>query len=216
MIEIIVLDLDGPVLEGKYRHYQCYRDILIENNYIPLSIEQYWEMKRNRIDRHRILGKSNADDMYDLFLRSWLERIEEKRYLALDVLQPGVLQKLYEWKSSGIRLIMATMRNNLENLRWQLDSLSLSVFFEQVIAVKTSQKEKGKAENVKAFLDGSGKDSVLWVGDTEVDIDAARILGVKVCAVGSGLRTIDYLATLKPDYVSRYLCELDLLKMELK
>jgi len=42
---------------------------------------------------------------------------------------------------------------------------------------------------------------LLWVGDTEEDIQAAHALGIKVCAVGCGLRTLEYLSSYAPDYL---------------
>ena len=43
------------------------------------------------------------------------------------------------------------------------------------------------------------------MGDTEMDIHAARELGVKVCALTCGIRSKEYLASLSPD-----LLEIDL------
>ena len=96
MIETIIMDLDGPLLNGKLRHYRCHSDILWENGFTAMPIDEYWEMKRQRIDRHEQLAVSAADRIYDDYLRAWMERIEEKKYLELDSLQPGAVQKLKE------------------------------------------------------------------------------------------------------------------------
>jgi phosphoglycolate phosphatase-like HAD superfamily hydrolase len=48
---------------------------------------------------------------------------------------------------------------------------------------------------------GQCVDRVVWVGDTEVDVAAARELGVRVCALTCGLRTKEYLVNLSPDYI---------------
>jgi phosphoglycolate phosphatase len=44
-------------------------------------------------------------------------------------------------------------------------------------------------------------DEVIYVGDTEVDIDTARKLGVPVIAVSYGFRKREILETLNPDYL---------------
>lgn len=215
MIKTIILDLDGPLLDGRLRHYRCYSDILLENGFTPRPIDEYWEMKRQRVDRHRQLTVSGADGIYNDFLRTWIERIEEKKYLELDRPQPGAVQRLKEWKSSGIKLILATMRNNKSNLYWQLELLELLQLLDQVVAVGTTRKQSNKADAVKPYLKKLSSDSVLWVGDTEVDIKAARLLGVRVCVVGCGLRTPNYLSTLKPNYLVSDLKEINLSEMSL-
>jgi len=202
VIDTIILDLDGPILDGRRRHYQCYSDILVEQGFAPLPIDQYWEMKRNKKDRRLQLAASGAEGIYDLFLNSWIERIEQERYLAFDRLQPGVIQKLRKWKREAIRLALVTMRNNPATLHRQLESLGLLLLFDKVASVTTSgETARDKAEAARSFVAVEKKVSTLWIGDTEVDIHAARILGVKVGVVSCGLRTVGYLATLDPDFI---------------
>lgn len=199
MIKCMVLDLDGPLLEGMHRQYKCYGDILTEHGFKPIPKNQYWEMKRNRVDRRQLLALSNVCDFYDEFLASWLRRIETKEYLALDRLQNGVIGILSGWKSSGIRLLLATMRNNATNLNWQLGELGIARFLDEVVVVGSGQAGTNKSANIKPLLNGSRLEEVIWIGDTEVDIYAARELGVRVCALTCGLRTEEYLASLSPD-----------------
>src|SRR5690349_19782781 len=100
-ISACILDLDGPLLDGKRRHYACYRDILAEHGYVALPCDAYWQMKRSRIDRRAQLAASGAGAIYDLFLRAWLERIELPVYLALDRVQPGALARIARWRAEG-------------------------------------------------------------------------------------------------------------------
>lgn len=199
MIKTIILDLDGPILDGRYRHYQCYSDILLENGYAPMPLDRYWEMKRNRVNRHEQLAISGSDRIYDNYLKAWIERIEKKKYLALDRLQPGVIEKLQEWKSNDIRLILTTLRNNKANLRWQLKLLDLLVLFDHVVVGGMTNATDNKANKVKQYISKGDTEFILWIGDTEVDVFAARQLGIKVCVVCCGLRTFDYLTSLNPD-----------------
>lgn len=215
MINTIILDLDGPILDGKLRHYQCYSEILTESGFAPLTADEYWNMKRRKLDRHQQLAASGADGIYQQFLQSWLQRIEDKSYLALDRLQPGVLEKLQEWKSYGIGLILVTMRNKESNLRWQLGSVGLLPLLDKVVAVGTDGDESCKADAARPYVEQSDRASILWIGDTEADINAARLLGIKVCVVGCGLRTMEYLTSLKPDFLVSDLKSVNFSKMRL-
>ncbi len=197
----IVFDLDGPLLDGKHRHYRCYADILKEQEFIPVDIDSYWLMKKARIDRHKLLERSSADTIYNFFLQEWLDRIETRPYLQLDFLQPGVLEILTSLQKSGIRLILATMRNNKDALLWQLESLKLKSFFSEIIIIGSLGENKNKAADVAKIIENHDYNKTLWIGDTEVDIYSARELGVKICALSCGLRTKEYLLGLQPDYL---------------
>lgn len=210
MIKTIIIDLDGTILDGRLRHYQCYSDILSERGFVPMPIDKYWEMKRNRTDRHKQLAVSGADNIYDEFLSSWLSRIEEKEYLQLDRLQTAAVEKISEWKASGTTLILITMRNNKNNLFWQLSLFELLPLFDRVVAVGNTEAAGDKAGAVMSYVDAADRGSILWIGDTETDINAARLIGVKVCAVYGGLRTPEYLAELKPDFIVSDLSQIEL------
>jgi phosphoglycolate phosphatase-like HAD superfamily hydrolase len=206
----MILDLDGPLLDGRYRHHACYRQILLSHGYAPLPLDAYWEMKRRRVDRKAQLSASGADAIYHTFLRCWLEVIETPPLLALDRLHEGVLDKLGEWKRQGVRLLMATQRHNPETLFRQLENLDLLPFFEHIVVCDHAEGGAGKAQRVREVLGGGPNDRRLWVGDTEADVDAARALPCPVWAVGCGLRTEAYLRSLAPDFVSRSLNDVDL------
>ena len=203
----IVLDLDGPILEGIDRHYTVYREILTQNGFPALPRDLYWATKRNLVNRRELLGMSGAAGMYDLFLQTWLERIELREYLRLDRLQPGVLEVLNDWCSRGIPIFLATLRNNKPNLEWQLQELGLLRYFRGVVVVvhgdphASQEPWKSKAAAIHSLLPARSTDSIYWVGDTEVDVKAARALGAKSCAVLCGLRTEEHLRSLSPDYV---------------
>ncbi|MFZ2633417.1 MAG: HAD hydrolase-like protein [Desulfosalsimonadaceae bacterium] len=201
MIKTIILDLDGPILDGRLRHYRCYADIMIEHGYNPIPINRYWDMKRNRINRHIYLAESDAESFYNNFLLNWLQRIEQKEYLALDLFQNGSFKTLTSWKSQGISLVLATMRHNSENLKWQLNQLNIITLFDEVIAIGNGDSGKVKAEHIISKVKNIKSLNAVWIGDTEVDVDAARYLGVDVCAVTCGLRTAEFLESLNPNYL---------------
>jgi len=201
MISTIVLDLDGPLLDGRLRHYSCYSEILKEQGFIPLDIDSYWAGKRSRVDRRTLLKKSEAVEFYDEFLREWIQRIELPAMLALDQLQPGVLSILSEWKDSEIELVIATMRNHVSNAVDQLTSLGIMPLVSEVLVTGSDDGFSGKVEAVRRVLSGKLRRTALWVGDTEVDIRAARSLEIPVCALTCGLRTQALLAAENPDYL---------------
>lgn len=210
MIRYLILDLDGPILDGRFRHYACYRSILEEHGYLPVSPERYWEMKREGTTLRQQLVLSGAEGIESLFWQTWLERIERQDLLALDRLQLGVPGKLQEWREQGVRLVLATLRRHPERLHNQLVHFGMNALWHRVVVADPMQGNTGKAEEVRQTIADLSPVHCLWVGDTEADVEAARILGCRVWAVTCGLRNEAFLAGLLPDFLSADLIDVDL------
>jgi len=197
-IKRIFIDLDGPLLCGKERHYFCYRTILERFGFEPIGVEQYWEMKRARVIRGDLLRISGADGIYDQFVSSWLVLIESPEALLLDKPQAGAFNCLLEWKQRGIEIALVTLRNNHQALLLQLERLGFHSLLDVVLVSKHSLGALGKADVVQKFCSNQKCDeSDLWIGDTEVDWEAASILGCKIILLANGLRSRGYLKSLR-------------------
>jgi phosphoglycolate phosphatase len=211
-VRTIVLDLDGPLLNGVHRHYTCYREILSENGFTPLIEDEYWRLKRARCSRRDILALSNATTMYDRFLSEWFGRIEDDRLLALDRLQDGVTSILSTWQQQRICLVLATLRHSTKGVERQLVNMGLAPFFDQVIVVDHLVGGGGKAEAVRRLI--GSRHVRVWIGDTEVDVEAARALGCPSWIVACGLRDEECIRELRPDFMSTSLIDVDLTRVE--
>jgi phosphoglycolate phosphatase-like HAD superfamily hydrolase len=209
-VSTVILDLDGPLLDGRDRHYTCYRTILESAGHVPLAADRYWAMKRDRTDRRAQLAASGAESLYDQFLRAWLDLIEAPEFLAMDRVQPGALDVLSRWKGRGIRLVLATLRRHPDRLRDQLASTGLARLLDVVIASRHEAGGAGKAREVREAAPWLDPGRALWIGDTEVDVEAARALGCPVWLLTCGLRTGPYLASLDPEFLGPDLTQVDL------
>ena len=206
----VILDLDGPLLDGRYRHYACYSRILVERGCLPMGLERYWQMKRERKDRRDQLSATHAESIYDEFVSRWLRLIETPEYLALDRVYPWVVEMLGKWKHEGRRLVLATQRHDAFALRNQLAIFALDRFLDHVVVCDHREGGLGKARLVREVAGSNADDEFVWIGDTEVDIEAARLFGCPVWAVCCGLRTEAYLRSLSPDHTCCDLREVEL------
>jgi phosphoglycolate phosphatase-like HAD superfamily hydrolase len=206
--KVIVLDLDGPILDGKLRHYFCYRKILAGFGCEPIDIERYWKLKRAAVNRNEILKLSWAEGKYQEFLERWETEIERDEALDLDKVQTGAREKLLSWKDENVSLMLATMRKNETALINQLERLELRELFDEIIVCRHAEGSEGKASSVKNRISEKETEILLWVGDTEADVKAARILGCRVWAISSGLRNSDFLTALSPDFLSTFYMKL--------
>lgn len=202
MLKTIILDLDGPILNVKYRQYACYQQILERHDIVPLSMTRYWKLKRLRTPLAHQLTLSHAAEIQDDFAKTWLEWIERPDFLQMDCIQPGVFKKLQRWKQDNLQLLLVTMRRSALALSDQLAFLELQDIFDLVLVCDHSLGGEGKAQAVRTALPNLSPEACLWVGDTEADVEAARSFGCGVWAVTCGLRMPGYLKSLRPNFVS--------------
>ncbi|WNF57340.1 HAD hydrolase-like protein [Pseudomonas sp. SG20052] len=193
-IKQIFLDLDGPLLDGKYRHYSCYSYILKKYGFSAIALDEYWEKKRSLLNRRDLLQLSNASSIYDEYLDDWLSLIESQEFLALDKVQEGAIDCLRAWKSLGVNLVLVTLRKNKEAVEEQLHLQGLASLLDTILVCDHVSGGLGKANAVRNCQDVEiMTENSVWVGDTEVDWEAARSLGVDIILVENGLRNKAYL-----------------------
>ena len=183
--DYIFLDFDGPILDGRNRHYCCYKDILKKYGGNPIELNDYWEMKRNKVDRRTLLKLSNFQGSYDDYMREWLLRIEQTKYLQYDILQPNTFAAIEILNKQAEHLYLVTMRQSRENLDWQLQHLHIENLFEKVLCDMLDQKQT-KYDLIK---DISFRNA-LFIGDTEIDVNTAKKCKIEFRGVLNGLRNI--------------------------
>jgi phosphoglycolate phosphatase-like HAD superfamily hydrolase len=204
----IFLDLDGTVLEERHRHFNCYHDTIIEDGGISLTEDEYWEAKRNKIDRNTILERSSYPKDYQLFLNKWLNRIEMKKYLEYETLKPKALETLKTWRTISEQIVIVTMREKPRNLMWQVKSLGILPLVDKILRC-SPKNEKSKIEALNCI----DTNMSVFIGDTEVDMQTARSLGIIAIAVIKGLRAKQYLDA---DYYFEEIKDIDFRKIDKK
>jgi phosphoglycolate phosphatase len=210
VIDTVVVDLDGPILDVRRRHYRCYAGILAEHGYPAVAPDRYWILKRRRVEARRLLAASGAEALHDRFLRAWRERIEGRDLLALDRAQPGARDRLREWHARSVRLILATMRQHADRAVEQVGRLGLGELFSQIVVSSDAKDGAGKGRAVLQEAPGLDPLRCLWVGDSEADAEAATVVGCRVRLVICGIRSEQFLSPLAPGRMAPRLATVDL------
>ena len=208
LFDYIFLDLDGPILEGKNRHYRCYKDILTKFGGSALDADLYWDLKRSKVTRDVVLKKSCFQASYGQFYNSWMQNIEDPEYLKLDTLKPRVKETLERWKHLTNKLILITMRQNRKYLIAQLQDFKVHFLFDEIIDCPPQRKNtKYVALKNKKF------DRAIMIGDTEEDTKTAKMLNIKSIGITDGLRKKEYLDA---DYYYKNIKDIDFLNLGVK
>lgn len=215
----IYLDLDGPILDVSNRYYSVHQTIAERYQFNPLDKQQYWDLKRSHTPINQILKYCSVDISSEDYSKHWLRLIERRDFLEHDKLFPETKDILGALGKNS-RLILVTLRKNIENLIWELEHLAIKDLFHYIL-VKSNNAGTSmiKQELVKSDPLFSPKSSLI-VGDTEIDILAGKTLNIRTIACTQGIRSKDFLLNLHPDFLIDSLSELnyivDFLNSEVK
>src|SRR5579864_9196948 len=102
----VFLDLDGPILECRARHYACYLELCRRFGVTPRGPERYWGLRRQRVGAVDLLRAGGARAEEAVIRQAWIDSIEEPRFLSLDYVYPLVLETLATWRSRGLRILV--------------------------------------------------------------------------------------------------------------
>lgn len=198
----IFFDLDGPILEVKFRHHRVYAEGICAAHGTPLGVDDFWQLKRERAPDLELLRRSGVgSEALEEFRTQRLRRIEDDEVLRDDLLQPGMAELLAELATRH-PVYLVTVRRNRSALEHQLERLGLSQHF---VVVLSGQETASPAWQLKRDLitgclrPSPGLDWI--VGDTETEILAGRALGLRTVAVCNGIRSAEYLRAHEPDYL---------------
>lgn len=178
---LLVLDLDGPILDVSARYYAAHLDALaaVDDPGLPLDAQELWRLKRRRGEIRELLADGDKDAEYLDFFRAAVERDE---LLVLDRLQPGALDAVVAL-AEIFEVRVLSLRTNQAGARACVERLGVSGLVPVEFIPHGSE---GKATRV-AQIAGSFAD-VIVVGDTEADAAAAQRIAAPFIGVRCGIR----------------------------
>ncbi|MFC1516559.1 HAD family hydrolase [Thermodesulfobacteriota bacterium] len=205
----IVLDLDGTLIDNSVRHFEVYK-FLSSNLGITniLKQKEYWDLRRGGLSNIQVmLYRGMAPSLRNLVFARWMEMIENDEMLRRDNHFPGVKEWL--WNAEKLfNLYLITLRKNITLVNDQIDRMGIMSFFRKVICV--SHDRDPATSKAKAFDMQARKKIEVWIGDSEVDLQAAQIIGTKFIAVSSGVRDEKWLRSAGATEIYRFITEIDL------
>ena len=188
----IFFDFDGTLINSQHRLYNLFIEFCPE---CKMTYEEYWEIKRQRINQKDFLKKyfSYSDERCGEVHRLWLEKVEEPERLKQDFLNEGIeeeLKNLYK----KYNLYIVTNRQSKELTIKETETLGIKKYFKEILV---TEQKKTKEELIRENIKFSSED--ILIGDTGEDIKCAKALGIKSAAVGWGILNEKILKEYKPD-----------------
>lgn len=185
----IICDLDGTLTylwdKYYYSHTIACKAIRVE----PNELENYRQFLRSGGDGfHAVVEWSRKLNRRDrrIYWQMFRDAVERAEALSKDRL----LDSAVDFVKRCPNIYLVTFRRHLAMLLVQLDKWGIRDEFTAIRCgnSKTKWSAKDKAALIpEEWIDPDDKET-WWIGDSEIDMEAAKILGIKGCAVISGLR----------------------------
>lgn len=201
----LIFDLDGTLIDASDRLYQLFQDVVSESH---LTKEEYWKLKRDKVNHKMLLERFFSDINFDSFNNQWMNLIEDTRYLNLDVNYADTISVLESLAESN-RLVLLTARQSKDRLYQELDRLRILRFFETILV---TEGKRDKKELLKEAID-AGKiehnSEDMFISDMGKDILIGKNLNYITIGITHGFMNKDRLVEYAPDYIVDELSEID-------
>lgn len=180
------------------RYFAVHARILAARGLDPGDSREWWDRKRRGLPNAAILAEARIPIPQDAYAREWLATIEGDDVLALDRPVPGAISALAAIAAHH-PVVLVTLRQRCDALPSELDRLGITP---HLSAVRCGSPLAAAGAPTKAQLirdGGSVEHAVCIVGDTEIDIEAGRLVGLRTVAVAGGIRDRAALEGFLPD-----------------
>lgn len=203
-----LFDLDGTLIDSRRDIAACVNFTLAElGGYAPLSLESVEQMVGDGVRQllTRAAGPLDEPTMkraLEIFLPYYLEHCADSTRLY-----PGVLETLASFAGRGLAIVTNKPMAHTEKT---LKALGIGSYFSVVLGGDSLATRKPDPAPVMEALRrlGLSPEQAVMVGDSPMDIQAARSAGVRVAAVTYGFRTGAELMSHSPDYLIGAFAEL--------
>lgn len=140
----------------------------------------------------------NVEGMRTEFFKYYDEHLWDKT-----TVYPGVTGLLEALQARGVLLAVASNKYQSATERL-VKHFFPQIKFLDVLGQREGFPVKPDPDIVHQILLSSGaqKEDILYIGDSDVDMQTAKNAGVRVCAVTWGFRTRELLETFRPDFIT--------------
>ena len=200
-IRCVIYDCDGVLFDSLEANGRLYDDVCAAIGRASLNEEELQYVHCHTvIEAIQFISKKDGD--LEMKAREILKQIDLRKYIVHLRMEPHLLQALGQLRDRGI--LRAVNTNRTTSMPYIMDDFKLRPYFEMVVTALDVKNAKPHPESVEKILKAFDlkKEEALFVGDSEVDQQAAKASGVRFVAyknraISNGLFIEDHLDLLK-------------------
>jgi HAD superfamily hydrolase (TIGR01509 family) len=200
-IRCVIYDCDGVLFDSLEANGRLYSDVCVTIGRDPLSEEELQYVHSHTVlEAIQFISKKDGD--LEEKARQVLKQIDLRKYIVYLKMEPHLLQTLSQLKERGILRVVNT--NRTTSMPYIMEDYKLGPYFEMVVTALDVKNPKPHPESVEKILKTFDlkKEEAVFIGDSEVDQQAAkasdvRFIAYKNRAIANGLLIEDHLDLLK-------------------
>ena len=203
---LIIFDLDGTLLNTIADLGEACNVALSEHHYPTHPTDEYPRLVGNGVNKliERALPEGHKDTDTILRLRETFVAYYDQHNCVHTCPYEGIPDLLAELKKQGHTLAVAS--NKYQSAAEKIVTHYFPGTFDIIFGERSGCPRKPDPQIVKDIMEMAGlgaehKNSLLYVGDSDVDIATARNAGVKCVACTWGFCTREALESCKPDFI---------------
>lgn len=199
MIECVLFDLDGTIVDTNELIISSFMYALKQNALTPLSREQMIPHMGTTLQQQmRVFSGLEDVSILEKSYRSYNNEHHDELIRSF----PHVNETLEELSRRGIKMGIVTTKIRPTTIK-ALEMFDLLKYMDTIVTVTDVTEPKPHPEPVLTAVRNLGVDprKTLMVGDSVVDIQSAKAAGVQVAAVSWSLKGEETLRKYEPDYI---------------
>ena len=211
--DLIIFDLDGTLVDNRVAIVNAYKKALSEFGYTYPGDKWVYGRIGAPVRDAFVVITNGADDvkiseMVDVFRDAYIKDCDK----GLEIL-PGAVELLTYLRKNSFRTGLATTKGNA-GTQELLKKAGLLDYFDVAIGLTDEFRPKPDPSMLNYIIDklGVGRSRTMYVGDTPIDMAAARNAKVKSVAVMTGIdigaTTLQELKSSNPDIMMQSLSDL--------
>lgn len=194
MIKAILFDLDGTLIDTLTDLYTAVNHALVTHGLKKRTMEEIREFVGNGVRHLMTLSTDNAlnQDQFDIVFRSFSDYYESHAMVYTKPYQ-GIHPLIKELKTQGLKV--GVISNKVQSAVNIVVPHFFGSAFDLSLGESPLIKRKPSPDMILHALKqlDLSNDEVIFVGDSEVDLQTASAAQVKMIAVTWGFRTADFL-----------------------
>ncbi|MFD1992887.1 pyrophosphatase PpaX [Paenibacillus nicotianae] len=206
MIDTVLLDLDGTIVDTNELIISSFINTLESNGLAPLTREQIIPHMGLTLEQ-QLRAFSGVDDV-----TSYVTAYREYSAIHHDTMVapfPEVTEVLTRLQAAGIKLGVVTTKIRPNTLK-VLEMFELDRFMDVIITQDDVEHTKPHPQPIERAMEalGSSPERTLMVGDSPADLQSASAAGVMSAAVAWSLKGEEELSKYHPQYILHTMSDL--------
>ena len=180
-MKCVIYDCDGVLFDSLEANTKLYNDLCALGGRASLREEEIKYIHTHTVYEavQFIFGKDEGSGKKALEL---LKQVDFREYIAYLKMEPHLLQTLDRLKENGILRVVNT--NRTTSMPHVMDRFNLRPFFDMVVTALDVKNPKPHPESIEKILGAFRlkKEEAVFIGDSELDQQAAESAGIKFVA----------------------------------